>query len=127
MKLFKNKFTLISLLLLISFMTACGSGQPASGSSSAAAVDTSKAATASDTGTQKTFTKDELAKFDGKNGSPAYVAIDGVVYDVSLIKQWMGGMHHGLTAGKDLSEEIKKSPHGKGVLKMLPVVGKYTG
>ncbi|MCT6807216.1 MAG: steroid-binding protein, partial [Bombilactobacillus sp.] len=28
------------------------------------------------------FTKESLAKYDGKNGNPAYVAINGDVYDV---------------------------------------------
>lgn len=32
---------------------------------------------------EKTFTREELAKFNGQNGQPAYVAISGTVYDVS--------------------------------------------
>lgn len=74
----------------------------------------------------KTFSKEELSKFSGKNGAKAYVAIDGVVYDVTLIKQWKGGKHKmGIRAGKDLSKMITKSPHGKAVLKKLPKRGYY--
>ena len=51
----------------------------------------------------KVFTKEELRKYDGKDGYPAYVAVDGVVYDVSKIFQWKGGMHYGLIAGQDLT------------------------
>jgi len=29
------------------------------------------------------FTLEDLKKFNGKNGTPAYVACDGKVYDVS--------------------------------------------
>ena len=38
----------------------------------------------------KKFSKAELAKFDGQNGQPAYVAVDGTVYDVSGKDAWKG-------------------------------------
>ncbi|MDA5388757.1 MULTISPECIES: cytochrome b5 domain-containing protein [Loigolactobacillus] len=75
---------------------------------------------------EKTFTKAELAKFDGKNGNKAYVAIDGAVYDVTNVPQWAEGQHHGHVAGHDLSEAITKAPHKKSVLQKLTVVGKYS-
>ncbi|KRK40776.1 cytochrome b5 domain-containing protein [Loigolactobacillus bifermentans] len=76
---------------------------------------------------EKTFTKAQLAEFDGAAGKPAYVAIDGTVYDVSNVKPWAGGKHHGQTAGQDLSDVIIHAPHGKTVLEKLDVVGKYVG
>lgn len=72
----------------------------------------------------KTFTLDELHKYNGEDGQPAYVAIDGTVYDLSAIPQWAGGKHHGNVAGQDLSKAILNSPHLKTVLPKLPVVGK---
>ncbi|HEX9061543.1 MAG TPA: cytochrome b5 domain-containing protein [Clostridia bacterium] len=75
----------------------------------------------------KTFTKEELKKYDGQNGNPAYVAVDGVVYDVTNEKSWKGGKHQGIRAGNDVSEAIKSSPHGLEPLKKLPVVGKLAG
>lgn len=75
---------------------------------------------------EATFNQAELAKFDGQNGQPAYVAVDGVVYDVSGVDAWAGGKHHGNLAGQELTAVIDtRSPHGRGVLKKLPVVGKY--
>ena len=75
--------------------------------------------------TEKTFTVEELKKFNGENGNPSYVAISGTVYDVSNNKAWKNGMHKGNTAGKDLSQELlTKSPHGEKVLPELPIVGK---
>lgn len=71
----------------------------------------------------KVFDLNELAKYNGKDGNEAYVAIDGVVYDVTNIKGWKNGEHHGLTAGKDLSEAIERAPHKKNVLKKLSKVG----
>ena len=73
---------------------------------------------------QLELTADELAAFDGKNGKPAYVAVKGVIYDVTNVPQWANGMHNGNTAGKDLTDAITKSPHGESVLKNLTVVGK---
>ena len=49
---------------------------------------------------EKTFTREELAKFNGQNGQPAYVAISGTVYDVSNKAAWKGGKHHGNEAGQ---------------------------
>lgn len=49
------------------------------------------------------FTKEELSKYDGKNGMPAYAAVNGIVYDFTKILQWQGGMHYGLMAGQDLT------------------------
>ena len=73
----------------------------------------------------KTFTKEELQKYDGQDGRPAYIAIDGKVYDVSEDASWQGGKHHGNLAGQDLTDVLlNKSPHGDRVLKGLPVVGK---
>lgn len=72
----------------------------------------------------KTFTLEELAIYNGKDGNPAYVAINGTVYDVTDVPAWMEGMHqNGLTAGQDLSTYINTAPHGSRVLQNLPIVG----
>lgn len=73
--------------------------------------------------TLKKYTSDELAQFDGKNGRPVYVAVDDTVYDLTGIKKWKNGTHNGNKAGNDLSDKIKKSPHGKGILKGKKVAG----
>ena len=74
---------------------------------------------------EKTFTLDELEEYDGKDGAKAYIAVDGVVYDVTDVEPWAGGEHNDYEAGKDLTEEIKtESPHGVSKLKGIPVVGK---
>jgi predicted heme/steroid binding protein len=71
------------------------------------------------------LTLEELAKYNGQDGNPAYVAVDGIVYDVTKVPYWKGGKHNGFEAGKDLTDAIKNiSPHGTAKLKGLPVVGK---
>ncbi len=73
---------------------------------------------------EKTFTLEELKEFNGKDGKPAYVAVDGVVYDMTDVKEWKDGMHNGYEAGNDLTEIIKeKSPHGIAKLEGIKVVG----
>lgn len=69
----------------------------------------------------------DLSRADGLDGRRCWVAIDGVVYDASDNKQWQNGKHtpsNGLAScGKDLSEVIGQSPHGKDVLRELVILG----
>ena len=51
----------------------------------------------------RSFTIEELSYFNGRNGIPAYVAVNGIVYDVSSFLRWAGGQHFGLQAGRDLT------------------------
>ena len=87
---------------------------------------TAKMGTAAD-GTLE-LTLDQLKQYDGKNGNPAYIAVDGILYDVTNVGQWSNGKHNGYTAGKDLTDAIKnKSPHGTSKLNGVPIVGKLIG
>ncbi|MDP4144922.1 MAG: cytochrome b5 domain-containing protein [Bacillota bacterium] len=72
---------------------------------------------------EKEFTLSELAEYDGTNGKPAYVAVKGVVYDVSNNPYWSTAKHYGLTAGKDLSSLYESSHGAEGILETLPKVG----
>jgi len=102
-----KKSLLIKLILILILLVACSNS------------------TNNDNMIDKTFTIDELSTYNGKNGNPAYIAVDGIVYDVTNVSQWKNGMHNGFEAGKDLTEEIKTiSPHGVSKLKGVPVVGK---
>ena len=72
----------------------------------------------------RTFTLEELSEYNGKDGMDAYVAVDGVVYDVTELDAWPDGNHNGNEAGNDLTKEITEdSPHGLSVLERAPVVG----
>lgn len=66
---------------------------------------------------EQTFTERELQQFDGTRGKPAYIAYDGVVYDVSASALWRGGLHEDLHyAGTDLTRTLRKAPHTAEVL-----------
>lgn len=68
------------------------------------------------------FTIDELDKYNGDKGRKAYIAVDGVVYDVSDAAVWAGSTHFGYEAGKDLTPEFNAC-HKKDVLSDIPRVG----
>lgn len=132
------------LLVLLVSQTACGSsasattpapttasqtaGSSSSSASEAATSSSGPTAAVSSTTTaaagERAFTLDELAKYDGKNGNPVYIAVSGVVYDVSAIREWRDGIHQGrYQAGQDYTDLIKQSPHGTSVLKRAVRVG----
>lgn len=70
------------------------------------------------------LTLEELSHYTGQDGTPAYVAVDGVIYDMTNSPVWKGGKHFkGHKAGYDLSAEIRQSPHGLDNLKRVPMIG----
>ena len=72
----------------------------------------------------KYFTRRELKEFNGKAGSPAYVAFKGKVYDVSKSALWAEGGHKGRHfAGFDLTPVMMNAPHTEEVLSKFPVMG----
>jgi len=75
---------------------------------------------------ERTFTTEELARYDGREGRPCYVAYEGQVYDLSASDfSWAGGEHYEEhLAGRDLTEEMAGAPHGGEALAPFPVVGR---
>ena len=70
------------------------------------------------------FTVEELKKYDGKNGKPAYIAYKGRVYDVTDNYLWPDGEHQGEHyAGTDLTENMSTAPHMEDVLERVRSVG----
>lgn len=70
------------------------------------------------------FTIEELEEYDGENGKPAYIAIDGIVYDVTSVEQLKEEPHLELEFGSDLTMIFKKC-HGdnSGILIGIPIIG----
>lgn len=74
---------------------------------------------------EREFTLEELAEYNGTNGKPAYVAINGIVYDMSNIGPWSGETHFGLFAGNNLTDQFMGCHRGaQSVLGKLCPVGK---
>ena len=74
---------------------------------------------------EKEFTREQLSRFDGKEGRSAYFAYRGKVYDVAKSFLWIGGRHQALhQAGQDLTGVLDTAPHGEDLLKRVPVIGR---
>lgn len=73
----------------------------------------------------KKITREELARNNGKNGTPAFIAFNIKIYDVSGSFLWRNGKHQAIhEAGGDLTEALVKAPHGIEMLLRFPVIGK---
>lgn len=124
-----KKFIVLLVMSAMAFvLVACGgdttSEEPADTSEEVAEENATEETDDSASEEGQVFTLEELSEYDGQDGNPAYVAVDGVVYDVSDIEAWEGGEHFsGVVAGVDNTEKISESPHGDSVLENLPIVG----
>ena len=69
------------------------------------------------------MTLKQLQHYNGKNGSKAYVAFKGKVYDVSSSPSWQNGTHQGMhEAGLDLTQAMENAPHAQEVFDGFNVV-----
>jgi predicted heme/steroid binding protein len=72
-----------------------------------------------------TCTLDGLCQFDGSEGRPAYIAYQGIIYDMTKSRFWKNGSHmmkH--AAGNDLTDMLQTAPHGEDKVLAMPQIGK---
>lgn len=73
------------------------------------------------------LTIEQLAQYNGKNGQPMYVAVEGKIYDLTKCRYWKDGVHdkspEDAIAGRDLTEILKTSKHGSKRVTRYPMVG----
>ena len=67
------------------------------------------------------FTRAELAQYNGQNGNPAYVAVNGIVFDVTTV--FINGKHFTHLAGQELTGAFLRQ-HVPAILSGYPVIGK---
>ena len=77
--------------------------------------------------TDTVFSAEELARFDGKEGRPAYVAYLGKIYDLTGIREGEHGDHYAHPFGLDLTDAMDEAPHADTVIFDWPVVGVLAG
>lgn len=75
------------------------------------------------------YTAESIKQYDGKEGRKCYVAVKDSVYEIKDNAYWQNGQHtpsngQGMCGG-DMTEAIKKSPHGESYLERLPKVGVF--
>lgn len=72
----------------------------------------------------KVFTLEELKKYNGRDGMPVYMAVDGIVYDISKAKARQDGTHMKMhPAGNDPSSAYNTKAPKPQVMKNI--AGKY--
>jgi predicted heme/steroid binding protein len=73
---------------------------------------------------QQKISKQQLEENNGQNGKPAWVAVEGKVYDVTESSFWADGSHMGMhDAGKDLTDDLSMAPHGADNMEKVKFVG----
>ncbi|MFA5006869.1 MAG: cytochrome b5 domain-containing protein [Candidatus Izemoplasmatales bacterium] len=119
----------LALLVALSFLAACGvetttAATTAATTASTGTVTTTSGSTAAVTTTLRSFTLTELAQYNGNGGSTAYIAVNGIVYDVTHVSEWTNGWHKGMhLAGTDATAAFADSPHSASFLNQLTKVG----
>ncbi len=70
------------------------------------------------------FTREELARYHGRDGAPAYIAYEGKVYEATGSFLWRNGRHQARhLAGMDYTGLLATAPHDADLLERLPLVG----
>jgi len=77
---------------------------------------------AASTSDQKVFSKTDLAKYNGINGNPPYVAVNGKVYDMTEV--FKNGSHYSHFAGTELTNAFY-TRHAQSAISKYPQVGIY--
>lgn len=120
----------IAMILTCTFaFMGCQNNQSSATDSTAASGSSSESSSEVTAAELMIFTREELTKYTGKDGTRAYIAIDGKVYDVTDVPQWKDGGHVGgkFEAGKDFTDELKNlAPHGASKMDGVPIVGTLT-
>jgi predicted heme/steroid binding protein len=70
------------------------------------------------------YTKNQLALRNGQDKPQVWVALNGLIYDVSHSRLWKNGKHYEHWAGQDLTDELKDAPHTDKVFDRFPVIGR---
>lgn len=71
------------------------------------------------------FTQRQLRRdYNGMNSKPAYIAVSGIVYDVTGMPQWELGSHYGVLAGQDVTQQFFTHHTDTSILPKERIVGR---
>jgi predicted heme/steroid binding protein len=70
------------------------------------------------------YNKSQLALRNGQDKPQIWVALKGIIYDVTESRLWRNGKHYEHWAGQDLTEELADAPHTETVFEKFKVVGR---
>jgi predicted heme/steroid binding protein len=70
------------------------------------------------------ITKAQLALRNGQDKPEVWIALNGIVYDVTTSRLWRNGKHYEHWAGQDLTPELKDAPHTDKVFDKFTPIGR---
>ena len=70
------------------------------------------------------YTKAQLALRNGQDKPEVWVALRGIIYDVTKSRLWRNGKHYEHWAGQDLTDELADAPHTEFVFDKFIAVGR---
>ena len=70
------------------------------------------------------YTRAQLALRNGQDKPQIWVALHGVIYEVTESRLWRNGKHYEHWAGQDLTDELKDAPHTEKVFDKFKPVGR---
>lgn len=70
------------------------------------------------------YTRAQLALRNGQDKPQVWVALHGIIYEVTLSRLWRNGKHYEHWAGQDLTDELKDAPHTEKVFDKFKPVGR---
>ena len=117
---------IVTMLIIVFLVTGCATEEVLPLPEEESAEQPEEIVEEQDTTDQdQLFTMEEIAAFDGQDGRSAYIVVDGIVYDVTDVRQWDTGSHFGFSAGADVTDALaNQAPHGANMLNQAEVVGR---
>ena len=70
------------------------------------------------------YSRSYLALRNGQDKPEIWVALHGLIYEVTRSRLWRDGKHYEHWAGQDLTDELKDAPHYAKVFDKFKVIGK---
>lgn len=70
------------------------------------------------------YTLAQLSLRNGQDKPEIWVALDGIIYDVTRSRLWRDGKHYEHWAGQDLTPELADAPHTRNVFDKFDPIGR---
>lgn len=70
------------------------------------------------------YTRAQLALRNGQDKPEIWVALHGIIYNVTNSRLWRNGKHYEHWAGQDLTDELNDAPHTEFVFDKFTPIGR---
>ncbi|HMV08059.1 MAG TPA: cytochrome b5 domain-containing protein [Cyclobacteriaceae bacterium] len=77
-----------------------------------------------DTSALPVYSRSQLALRNGQDKPQIWIALNGIIYDVTASRLWRDGKHYEHWAGQDLTHELIDAPHTEKVFDKFKPIGR---